>query len=120
MRIVRCVGQLVRTFYFQNSNSVDGRTPAQHEVQMGLDGHALMLPVNFKLGQDMQAQRRQLQTSGPVAGSTGGPGCQQWAAPCGPEQHEGTPSVGDVAHAHIGGAVSRRAVVFCCETACSP
>ena len=56
MGIVRRSRQLVRTLHFQNPYGIDGRTPDHHKIQMCLDGYALMLPVDLKLGQYMQAQ----------------------------------------------------------------
>lgn len=51
--------QLVGAFNFQNAYGIDGCAPYQHKIKMGFDGHALMLPVNLKLGQNIQAQRGQ-------------------------------------------------------------
>ena len=56
MGIVRRSWQLVRTLHFQNPYGIDGRTPDQHKIKVGFDGHALMLPVDLKLGQNVQAQ----------------------------------------------------------------
>ena len=59
MGIVRGGGQLVCAFHFQNAYGIDGRAPDQNKIQMSLDRYALMLPVDFKLGKYMQAQRFQ-------------------------------------------------------------
>ena len=50
MGIVRYVGQLVGAFNFQNPYGINRCTPDQHKIKMGFDGHALMLPVDLKLG----------------------------------------------------------------------
>ena len=59
MGFVRRCWKFVSTFHFQNAYGIDGGTPYQHKIEMGLDGHTLMLPVDFKLGQNMQSQRCQ-------------------------------------------------------------
>ena len=113
MGIVRGSGQFVCAFHFQNSNSVDGRTPDQHEVQMGLDGHALMLPGNFKLGQNMQTQRRQrLPHTGfkPVAPLQDQQALQAVSSGqhlAGQSGTRAVPVLADVAHTHIAGAVAQ-------------
>lgn len=113
VRVVRRVGQLVRAFHFQNSYGIDGRTPNQHEVQMGLYGHALVLPSDFQLWQHIQAQGRQrLPHTGfkPVAPLQD----QQTLQAVSRGQHlsgqggtRALPVLADVAHAHIGGAVAQ-------------
>ena len=56
MGIVRRSWLLVCAFHFQNAYGIDGRAPDQHKIKMGFNGHALMLPVDFKLGQHIQTQ----------------------------------------------------------------
>jgi len=47
---------VVCAFNFQNAYGIDRWAPRPAQNQDELDGHALMLPVDLKLGQYMQAQ----------------------------------------------------------------
>ncbi|MPN30584.1 hypothetical protein SDC9_178055 [bioreactor metagenome] len=105
--------QLVRTLHFQNPYGVDGSTPDQHKIKMGLDGHPLILPVDLKLRQNMQAQRCQsLSHAGfkPVPSLQGQKALQTVSGGQHLAGKSGTrtfPVLPNVAHAHIGGPVAQ-------------